>query len=43
MMHIVEDGPMTRFRSGLPALLLADENALFWLETQINDLNRDTI
>ena len=35
MMHIVEDCPVTRFPSGLPALQLADENALIWLDTQI--------
>jgi len=36
MMHIVEDCPVTRFPSGLPALHLhlADENALIWLDMQ---------
>ena len=34
MMHIVEDCPVTRFPSGLPALHLVDENALIWLDTQ---------
>jgi len=34
IMHIVEDCPVTRFPSGLPALHLADENALIWLDTQ---------
>jgi len=34
MMHIVEDCPVTRFPSSLPALHLADENALIWLDMQ---------
>jgi len=32
--YFVEDCPVTRFPSGLPALHLADENALIWLDTQ---------
>jgi len=42
-MHIVEDCPVTRCPNGLPALHLADENALIWLDTQSKDKERKEV
>jgi hypothetical protein len=33
MAHIVNDCPLTRFNGGLPALHIADDDAMKWLDT----------